>query len=114
MPKHAIEVKWMFWALLSWIALAAGLVWCLFYIFLNSQYTFIGKTVDCVTRPSPMYLQKFCDIEADGPACHLETRNRLVIWNESIDAACAKFEPDRAFVFKTYSEPEAIEVASSE
>ena len=113
MPKHAIEVKWVFWALLSWVIIFASLVWCLFYIFLNSQYTLVGKSISCEQRPSFEYFMR-CNARFDGPACTEESQTRMMDFYAPIDAACAQLEPDRPFVFPVHSEPEQIEIASTE
>ena len=112
MPKHAVEVKFIFWVLLSWIALAAGLVWCLFYIFLNSQYTLLGKSVNCVERPNWEAVQR-CNAAREGVACMHETQTELANWYDPIDYACSKSEPERLFRFPA-SEPETLEIASNE
>lgn len=104
MPKHAIEVKWVFWALLSWIALAAALVWCVFYIFLNSHYTLIGKSVDCNTQPS--YRALSCNPRIDGLDCEHGSRNWLAEWHAPIAHACSKLGVDQTFVFSTYRDLE--------
>ena len=113
MPKHATEVKWVFWALLSWVALAVGLIWCLIHIYSNSQYIAVGKSIDCDGRPSFEYF-RYCNAIADGVACMHENRTRMMAFYESIDSACSQFDEQRPFVFPAYYEPEAIEVASTE
>jgi hypothetical protein len=109
-PRSAVEVKWVFWALLSWVALAAGLIWCLIHIYSNSQYTLLGKAVNCVDRPHWEAMQR-CNAARESVACMHETRTELAEWYSPIDYACSQSEPQRPFVFPAYNEPETLEIA---
>ena len=100
MPKHAIEAKWVFGAILSWIVLAFGLAWSLWYIHLNSQYTLVGKAVDCNTQPPHRALS--CNPRVDGLDCLNGSRNWLAEWHAPIAHACAQLGEDEVFVFSTY------------
>lgn len=102
--------KWAFWFVLSWIALAAWGVYSFIHIQANSQATLIGKSVDCVERPSFDYFA-FCNGLRDGAACTLESRSRMMEFYEPIDYACAKTEPPKKFRFPVNRETETLEIA---
>ena len=108
-----INLKWPLWSFILFLSIPAVL-WTYNEIntaWWNAQYIKVGKAVDCRTRPTPIYLGKFCDIEADGAACGDETRNRLQVWYEEIDAACGSFEPERRFRFIVDDTPKEVEYA---
>ncbi len=95
---------------LSWLAMAAALIWCAVHITSNRQATLIGKSIDCAERPSFDYFA-FCNGLRDGAACTLESRSRMMAFYEPIDYACAQLEPPRKFRFPTHTEPETLEMA---
>lgn len=92
------------------IALAAYAVWSTLHIQSNSQYTLLGKSVDCVKRPNWEAVQR-CNAARESVACMHETKTKLADWYSDIDRACAQFEPQRQFRFPAYYEPETLEVA---
>ena len=92
--------RWAFWVALFVLALAAYAVWTTHYIYSNSPYVTIGKSVDCHTRPFPKALR--CNPRIDGIDCDVGSRNWLKEWHEPIDYACALSGPDPVFVFSTY------------
>ncbi len=101
-PAHEIKgAGLVIWALILPVFLWAclGLYNQINRAYWNAQYIKLGQAVDCRTRPNPHYLANFCDIEADGDSCGDDSRNRLQIWHEPIDFACAQHEPDRVFRF---------------
>ena len=105
--------RWAFWVALFILALIAYAVWITLYVLSNQQAILVGKSVDCVDRPSYDYFA-FCNGLRDGAACTHESRSRMMTFYEPIDYACAKSEPPKQFRFPTHREPETLEVAEVE
>ena len=92
------------------IALIGYSIWASQQILMNRQAVLIGKSVDCVERPSFDYFA-FCNGLRDGAACTYESQSRMMRFYEPIDYACAQLEPSRVFRFPVEKEPETLEVA---
>ncbi len=104
------EWKGAFWIVLGLFALLALLVWSLSQNVMNHRYVQLGKSVDCVERPSYEYFN-FCNAKVDGAACTFASQSRMMQFYEPIDYACAQYEPQRPFIFPVNNEPETLEVA---
>jgi hypothetical protein len=109
-PKPTDVTKWVPWVLLAVIASLAHSLWAELRAHQNRQAVLIGKSVDCVERPSFDYFAR-CNALHDGAACTHESRSRMMEFYEPIDYACAQLEPSRVFRFPVEKEPETLEVA---